>query len=196
MMYGNELIAKLEREIKLMQDSIDDRWDRINKGWTDMDDCFISQRCEERGIANNRDKISLIEDGGCAWFIEYATLDGQIVDAKWCDTAYGYRLRIKMPDDQIVWTSADTEKGLAKRGVKKVECKRPAWFKFSSGNSGMLGVFTGSYVLFPSDVNYATGEDASADPVEVRDFDWEAVKRRRAEYKEKAKKREEQWEEN
>lgn len=51
------------------------------------------------------------------------------------------------------------------------ECKRPAWFKFSSGNSGMLGVYTGEYVPFPSDVNYATGELATVEPVEIRDIE-------------------------
>ena len=170
MRYGKELIEQLEHEIDLMQAAISDRIDRINEGMTDWDDCFMSQRCEDRGIANNRDKIDLIKDGGCAWFVEYATLDGQLVDAKWCNTTYGYRLRVKMPDGQVVWTSADTKKGLAKRGLKRVECKRPAWFKFSSGgHGGMLGVYCGQYVLFPSDVNYATGEEASYDPIEVRD---------------------------
>ena len=52
-----------------------------------------------------------------------------------------------------------------------VECKRPAWFKFSSGNSGMLGVYTGTYVMFPSDVNYATGETAPSEPIEIRDVE-------------------------
>lgn len=169
MVYGEELIAKLEREIQLMKDAMRNRIERINNCETDWDDCFISQRCEERGISNNEAKIALIRRGGCEWFQEYATLDGQLVNAKWCNTTYGYRLRVRMPDGSIVWTSATTDKGLAKKGLKKVECLRPAWFKFSSSGSGMFGVYTGSYVLFPSDVNYATGEDASADPIEVRE---------------------------
>ena len=169
MVYGDELIAKLEREITLMKNAISNRIDRINACETDWDDCFISQRCEERGISNNEAKIALIKDGGCSWFLEYATLDGQLVDAHWCNTKYGWRLRVKMPNGDVVWSSADTPKGLAKRGLKKVECKRPAWFKFSSSGSGMFGVYTGSYVLFPSDVNYATGEDAPIEPLEMRD---------------------------
>lgn len=171
MQYGQELIERLEGEIELMQNSISNRIDRINDGMTDWDDCFISQRCEERGISNNREKIELIKNGGCAWFMEYATLDGKLVDARWFKTKYGYSLRAKMPNGSVVWTTASTAKGLAKKGLKKVECKRPAWFKFSSGNSGMLGVYTGSYVLFPSSVNYATGEDASSEPIEIRDVE-------------------------
>lgn len=171
MKYGQELIDSLEKEIDRLQKSISDRIERINEGLTDFDDCFISERCESRGIQTNKEKIALIKDGGCAWFTEFATLDGQLVNAHYCKTQYGYSLRAEMPDGSVVWTTARTSKGLAKKGLKKVMCKRPAWFKFSSGNSGMLGVYTGEYVLFPSDVNYATGEPASSEPIAMMDAD-------------------------
>ena len=170
MKYGKELVEQLQREIERMQESISDRYDRINAGMTDMDDCFMSQKCEDRGIANNRDKINLINKGGCTWFREYATLDGQLVNARWCKTQYGSSLRVEMPDGRVVWTTASTAKGLAKKGLKQVECLRPAWYRFSSGGlGGMLGVYCGSYVPFPSDINYATGEPASAEPIEIRE---------------------------
>lgn len=171
MKYGKELVEQLEQEIKRMQESISSRYDRIDAGLTDMDDCFISQKCEDRGISNNREKINLINNGGCLWFTEYATLDNKLINARWCKTQYGYSLRAEMPDGRVIWTTANTQKGLAKKGLKKVECKRPAWYKFSSGGlSGMLGVYAGSYVPFPSDVNYATGEPAGSDPIEIRDI--------------------------
>ena len=153
MKYGKELVAQLEAEIKRMQDAICNRIERIDAGMTDWDDCFMSQRCEERGIHNNQDKIDLINNGGCLWFTEYATLDNQLVNAHWCHTKYGYSLRASMPDGKVVWTTATTAKGLAKKGLKQVECLRPAWYKFSSSHSGMLGVYTGDYVPFPSDIN-------------------------------------------
>jgi hypothetical protein len=134
-----------------------------------FDDCFISERCETRGIQVAKDKIQLIKDGGCAWFTEYATLDGTIVKANWCNTMYGYSLRVEMPNGEVVWTTAKTAKGLAKKGIKRVECKRPAWYAYKTPYSGMMGVYTGSYELFPSNVNYATGEDAKVEPLEVRD---------------------------
>ena len=172
MKYGNELVEQLEREIARLKETINDRYERIDAGWTDMDDCFMSQRCEERGIQNNQEKIDLIKDGGCMWFLEYATLEGQLVNAHWCNTQYGCSLRAVMPDGRVVWTTATTAKGLAKKGLKKVKCLRPAWFKFSSGGaSGMLGVYCGSYVPFPSDINYATGEPAPYDPIEIRDIE-------------------------
>lgn len=169
MRYGQELIEALEKDIELTQKSIANRFERVNEGITDWDDCFVSHRCDERSLNLNRDKIDLIKDGGCAWFPEYATLDGQPVEARWCNTRFGTSLRAVMPNGEVVWTTATTAKGLAKKGLKAVECKRPAWFAFHSANSGMLGVYTGSYVLFPSDVNYATGEAASAEPLEIRD---------------------------
>lgn len=170
MKYGAELIASLNDEIERMKAAMDRRAERIANWETDEEDCFISERVESRTISVNRDKIRLIEDGGCAWFPEYSTLDGRIVKAKWCNTKFGYSLRAEMPDGKVVWTTADTEKGLAKRGLKKVECKRPAWFAFKSPYSGMMGVYSGDYVIFPSDVNYATGEDAPVEPLEIRDI--------------------------
>ena len=171
MMYGNELIKKLEAEIATLQGALERRVERINNWETDKDDCFISERCESRSLALAQNKIALIKDGGCAWFPEYATLDGTIVRAKWCDTKYGCKLRVEMPNGEVKWTTANTAKGLAKIGLKRVVCKRPAWYAFTSPYSGMLGVYSGDYSLFPSDYNYATGEQATAEPIEVQDFD-------------------------
>ena len=169
MIFGQELIDTLKKEIESYQKVLADRARRIDECMTDWDDCFISQRCESRGLQLAKDKIALIEKGGCSWFREYATLDGQLVDARWCKTKYGHSLRVKMPDGNVIWTTSSTPKGLAKRGLKIVECLRPAWFAFHSSGSGMFGVYTGSYVEFPSDYNYATGEEASAEPIEIRD---------------------------
>ena len=172
MRYGQELIEMLEKEVASYEAAMADRSRRIAEWQTDEDDCFISQRVDERGLELAKDKIALIKDGGCMWFPEYATLDGTLINARWCNTKFGYSLRAEMPDGSVVWTTADTEKGLAKRGIKKVMCKRPAWFAFHSSNSGMMGVYTGSYVPFPSDINYATGEPATAEPIEVAPYEY------------------------
>ena len=169
MKYGQELIEMLEKEIANYAEVMADRQRRINSWQTDEDDCFISQRCDERGINLAKDKIALIKDGGCMWFPEYATLDGTLIKARWCNTKYGYSLRAEMPDGSVVWTTADTKKGLAKKGIKKVMCKRPAWFAFHSSQGAMWVFYTGGYVRFPCDFNYATGEPASVEPVEVED---------------------------
>ena len=82
MKYGAELIASLEKENERLREAITNRMDRINDGSTDWDDCFMSQRCESRGISNNEDKINLLKNGGTSWFIEYATLDGTLVKSR------------------------------------------------------------------------------------------------------------------
>ena len=171
MKYGQELIAMLEEEIASYKGAMAERQERINAWQTDEDDCFISQRIDERGLALAKDKIALIKDGGCMWFTEYATLDGTLIKARWCNTRYGYSLRAEMPDGSVIWTTADSAKGLAKKGIKKVLCKRPAWFAFHSSNNGMMGVYTGCYVPFPSDINYATGEPAAVEPVEIAPYE-------------------------
>ena len=171
MKYGQELIEMLEKEIASYKEVMSDRSRRIAAWQTDEDDCFISQRCNERELALAKDKIALIKDGGCMWFVEYATLDGTLIKARWCNTKFGTSLRAEMPDGSVIWTTADTAKGLAKKGIKKVLCKRPAWFAFRSSATGMFGVYNGSYVPFPSDFNYATGEPASVEPVEIAPYE-------------------------
>ncbi|MBQ6679508.1 MAG: hypothetical protein IJM76_05740 [Lachnospiraceae bacterium] len=167
MIYGRELIERLEKEIQATYEVMERRNERIRNWETDEDDCFMSIRAEEHSLQGNRDKIRLIKDGGCAWFTEYATMDGTLVDAHWCDTRYGWRLRVTMPDGSVVWCGG--KKSLANKGLKRVLCLRPAWYAYKSPYRGLLGAYSGSYELFPSDYNYATGEPAGADPIEVRD---------------------------
>ena len=167
MLYGEELIKKLEDEIAFTHDVRERRAERIANWQTDEDDCFISERVDERSILLNRQKIELIRNGGCAWFTEYATLDGTLVKAHWCNTKFGLSLRVEMPDGSVVWTTSTTPKGLAKRGLKTVSCLRPAWYAYKTPYRGMMGAYCGSYELFPSDVNYATGEPASVEPLAI-----------------------------
>lgn len=170
MKYGQDLIDQIEKEITAIKAAQANRAQRIADWETDEDDCFISARHDDQSLAVCYDKIELLKNGGCEWFVEYATLSGELVNAHWCNTRYGDKLRAEMPDGTVVWTTATTAKGLAKVGLKKVECFRPAWFAFKGNGSGMWGVYTGSYQVFPSDTNYATGEAASAEPLEIREY--------------------------
>ena len=47
MKYGEELIRELEAEIERYENQMSRRWDRINNGETDQEDCFVSMRVEE-----------------------------------------------------------------------------------------------------------------------------------------------------
>ena len=142
MLYGNELITKLEDDLQKVYDrhqtyNYEDSYTRLLKK-----------------------KINLILNGGCEWFPGYATLDGKWVDARWCNTKFGRSLRAEMPDGSVVWTTSTTDKGLAKKGLKRVECYRPAWFTTKYDDRGEL---------FPSNTNYATGEDAPKEPLDIRE---------------------------
>ena len=169
MKYGQELIRQLEEEIQITEKAQANRSQRISNWETDEEDCFLSIRVEEICQRARRDKITLIENGGTAWFPEYATLDGQPVKARWCNTKYGRSLRAEMPTGEVVWTSSSSKKGLEKKGLKRILCKRPAWYCYKTPYTGMMGAYCGSYELFPSNINYATGEDAGVEPLEIRD---------------------------
>ena len=173
-LYGAELITSLENEKAMLLKSREERRTRINDGWTDEDDCFISIRVEERGCSLCDRKIQLIRDGGCHWFMEYQSLDGVPEKShNWFTNKFGgSSCRVELADGRVIFTSADTEKGLAKKGLKKVLALRPAWFAFHSSSRGMMGVYSGDYYFFPSDVNYATGEPASAEPLEVKPYEY------------------------
>ena len=169
--YGQALIERLEAQRKTIEAQIENRRERIDRCQTDEDDCFISMKVDSDSLSQIGMKLHILRNGGTSWFVEYATLDDTIIEARWCNTKYGTKLRAVMPNGEIIWTSSDTAKGLAKRGLKRVLCKRPAWVRFYASASGMMGVMTGSYGEFPSDVNYATGEPASTDPIEMRDYE-------------------------
>ena len=169
MKYGQELIRQLEEEIQTTERAQANRAQRIANWETDEEDCFLSSRVDDMCQMARRNKIRLIQSGGTAFFPEYATLDGQLVKAKWCQTKYGRALRAEMPSGEVVWTTSTTKRGLAKKGLKAVECKRPAWYYYRTPYSGMMGAYCGSYELCPSKVNYATGEDAGTEPIEIRD---------------------------
>ena len=170
MLYGKELIEKLQNTINSNKETINNRFDRISDGSTDMDDCFVSQHFDEMAISEAEKKIKLINNGGAAWFNEYATLDGQLVNSAECITQYGWTRRFEMPNGEVVFSSAHTAKGLAKKGLKEVRCLRPAWYEFKSCGTGMMGAYSGDYVLVPSDVNYATGEKASEEPIKIEEI--------------------------
>ncbi len=103
--------------------------------------------------------ISLIENGGCSWFPEYATLDGTIVKSKWGTSKGAKILRVEMPNGKKVTVSDISPEGLAEAGIQYVECKRPAWIDSNCG-------------LIPSAVNFATGEEAPIEPIEIRTYNF------------------------
>lgn len=157
-----ELEEKIERTIACKRE----RAERIANCETDERDCFLSMRAEDNYIDKLEARIRIIKDGGYAWFVEYATLDGQLCDSCLVSTKYGYKLKVYMPDGEIVFTTARTEKGLAKKGIKKVMVRRVAWAESRKGWNEPFGIY-------PTKFNRATGEYTDGEPIEIKDYVFE-----------------------
>lgn len=147
-------IEMLNNERERVLEVIRDRAERINRCEVDDTDCFMSARADRKHLDRIDRQIKLLENGCCEWFTEYATLDNQLCKSKYCKTKYGYTNRVEMPDGSIVWTSARTEKGLAKHGLKEVRVKRVAWIDYDG--------------LFPAKLNRATGEYSEDNIIEIK----------------------------
>lgn len=147
------LNARYERTLECIRD----RERRIANCEVESTDCFLSARADADRLRTIERQREILENGGLAWLWEYATLDNQLVEARWVDTRYGRKLVAEMPDGSTVWTTAQTAKGLAKKGLKEVRCLRPAWAESPRE-------------LWAAKWNRATGEDAAEEPVEI---DWD-----------------------
>lgn len=166
-------VDELKAQRKRITEAQRSRAQRIANCEVEEIDCALSVRAD-RDMLNLIDaQIELLNNGCTAWFEEYATIDGRLVDGRWVDTRYGMKLVCEMPNGETVWTTANTQKGLARRGLKKVMVKRVAWAKLmSNGNS----IASGCYVKrYPAHLNRLTGEyseDIAA--LDVAEFDWQS----------------------
>ena len=80
-------IADLEAQIARTQAVMDERNERIAKGETDEDDCFISIKVNSDAIKEANMQIAIIKQGGTAWFDWYMDMDGNpCTDARWVET--------------------------------------------------------------------------------------------------------------
>lgn len=164
-------IESLENEIKHLESIIQNRDERIKRGEVDEDDCFISMKVNSDGIKAANMKINIIKGGGTAWFDWYKDMNGvPCTDANWVQTKYGLSLCVNFADGRTVWTTATTEKGLAKKGLVKVEALFPAWVKSYSHERGLLGVFNSSVGIYRAELNRATGE-YHPEPYEIRELE-------------------------
>lgn len=147
---------EITRNIERVRESQRDRAERIARCEVEDTDCFMSIMGDRKALDLYEKQLEILNDGGCAWFTEYATLDGELVEARWVETRYGTKLVAEMPNGETVWTTATTDKGLAKRGLRKVRVKRAAWADFGSSWAN----------VYPAKWNRATGEEVEG-PVAI-----------------------------
>lgn len=146
-------IEMLNEERERVLDVIRDRERRIAECEVEPADCFMSARADSDHLRRIEMQKQILENDGFAWFTEFATLDNQLCSSKLCNTKYGMTNRVEMPDGEIVWTSARTEKGLAKHNLKMVRVKRVAWVDYDG--------------LFPAKINRVTGERVDDNIAEI-----------------------------
>lgn len=151
-LYGEELRQSIIRDREALVSAIADRSRMISEGLTDIDDCFMSQRCEERGIGECDMKLAILDRGGVDEYDTVFDETGNEVSWRWVNTRYGLKVVAR-------GIFANSIKALCKKtGWHEGKVVAPTWVKFVSSGRGLLGVYSGSYIEVRWPVNMATGE--------------------------------------
>lgn len=156
--YGKELLAQVTEKLNQIRSNQDAREDRMRNCEYDLDDCFISTMASSLSEEKYSAQQQILQNQGYAEFTVFATLDGKLCEGKLCHTMYGDKYRVEMPDGSVVWTSAFTSKGLARRGLKLMKAKHTAWAKLSGEGQGFSGLSSCSAITFPTRKNFFTGK--------------------------------------
>lgn len=151
--YGEELKKAILARKARAQAAIDDRADRIGRWETDEDDCFMSQRIDERSIRECNMQLEILDTDG--------TMEiGAIIDAD------GNEVRVhhftnKWGRDSVVGRgvfASSVNALLKKTGWTRKTIRVPVWTKFCSPTGGMMGVYCGDYEKVRWHTNMVTGE--------------------------------------
>jgi hypothetical protein len=150
--YGEELRKSILATKEHLLERIKERNERIANWQTDEDDCFLSQRVEERAISECNMQLTILDGDGTMTIDAVIDQDGNEVNTRWVDTRYGLKIVGR-------GVFANSEKALLKKtGWTTKEIKVPCWTKFCSSGSGLLGVYSGSYQVVRWHTNMVTGE--------------------------------------
>lgn len=161
MKYGQELLTDLERELKELKARNDNRFNRVANGDVELSDCFVSSWAGRLNQQLLEAKIEILRNGGVAEFQELYYLDGTPTNATLVSTSYGIRFLVHHPDGFEEWVNPYTkEKTLARKGYRLATVIHPAWAKIKGSGYGLAGAMNCCVDVFPSRVNYWTGEPA------------------------------------
>ena len=151
-LFGEELRKSILASKARYQEAISDRLDRIDAGLTDMDDCFLSQRVEERAMLECDMQLDILDRGGTYDWDCYFDADGKEVAVRWVNTRFGSKVVAN-------GVFANSIKALLKKtGLVEKTVRVPVWTKFVPAGSGLCGVYGGSYCVVRWHTNMATGE--------------------------------------
>lgn len=146
-------IESINRELERVREIQRERAEHIADCDYDMDDCFLSAHSDNLQEQLLRAQLSILENGGMAEFVAIETLDGELCKSFWFKGKYGETRRVEKPNGEVVYTSAMTDKGLAKKGLCKVKVKRPAWAKYVGDSLACVRVS-----IYEARYNRLTGE--------------------------------------
>ena len=150
--FGTELAREIEKQKQRYIDAIEDRQRRINNWETDEDDCFMSQRVEERGIHECNMQLEILQGDGTMPFDAVKDQEGNEVYVRWVQTRFGVACVGR-------GVFASSIKALCKKtGWHTEEIRVPVWTKLCSGWSGLYGAYTASVERVRWHTNMVTGE--------------------------------------
>jgi len=152
--YGVELQEHINSRIANIKESMNNRNSRIADGMTDIDDCFVSIRSDERQIHEYEMQLNILKGSGTMPIDCYFDENGNEVNVRWVQTRYGS----KLVGNGIF---ANSKKALVKKTGWTVEERQvPCWTSFVSGSGGgMCSVYTGSIAVVRWHTNMVTGEN-------------------------------------
>lgn len=152
--YGSELAERIKREMKNIEENIENREKRISEGSTDYEDCYMQRRIDEENLSACRMKLEILSGDG-------TMLKDVIVDENGKEVSV-YWFRNKWGKDTIVGRGifASSRKALLKKtGWTEKKINVPVWVKWKDGcGGGTCALYTGGYQRVRWHTNMVTGE--------------------------------------
>lgn len=152
MLFGEELKKALVRNREWILEDMRERDERIAAGLTDIDDCFVSIRSEEKALSEISMQLDILKGDGLMEIEAVIDENGKEVNARWVETRYG----IKIVGRGIF---ANSVKALCKKtGWHTETIKVPCWTKCIAHGRGMFGAYNSTYQIVRWHTNMVTGE--------------------------------------
>lgn len=87
-LFGAELAASIEREMQRIREVQQERDERISRGETDYDDCFVSIRSDAQALDRCRMELDILKGDGCVDFDAIIDENGEEVSVHWFENKW------------------------------------------------------------------------------------------------------------
>ncbi len=139
---------------QMARDVVVRQQERLDRNGGDLDDCFVSNRCDDLTIHVYEMLAALVRAGGKHPFTVLKTMDGQTVKAKVIVNRYGRSTWAIMNEAGQFTAFAPYKPAraetLARRGYVEVEEELPAAVRLVGGGMGISGL-VGMYPAYVMD---------------------------------------------